>query len=278
MRLLAAVVCSMVFLSVMATGALGVIKSEVVTYKVGEETFKGVVVFDDAVAEKRPGVLVCHEWWGCNDFAKQRATKLAEEGYVAFALDMYGEGKVVGDAKAAGELAGKLYSDPKRLRSIATAGLKVLTDRKDVDGTRIGAIGFCMGGTIALELARTGADVKSVVTFHTSTLTAKDPAENKNIKAKVLVCDGAADTFLKPDERGNFGKQMTEAGVDWQMVSYGGAVHAFTNKDADTYKIPGVKYDEKAEKRSWLLMMSHFKETLGGKKQANVGRGVEVTI
>ncbi|MBL8757301.1 MAG: dienelactone hydrolase family protein [Phycisphaerae bacterium] len=225
-----------------------------------DQVFRGFKAYDDAAKDKRPGVLVCHEWWGCNQYASDRAKQLASEGYVAFALDMYGKGNVTTDPKQAGEWAGRLYSDPDALRVRAAAGLKVLANDALVDPARLAAIGYCMGGTVALELARTGADLKAVVCFHTSTITAKAPDDNARIKAKVLICHGADDTFVKPGEIDTFHEQMRAAKVDYQFIAYAGAVHSFTSPSADKAGIPGVRYQAAADRRSWAHMRMWFRE------------------
>ncbi len=248
-----------------ATPARAVVKTEEIVYKVGDAEFKGYLCYDDAVTDRRPGVLVCHEWWGCNEYAQQRAKRLADSGYVAFALDMYGKGATTSDPKQAGELAGKLYADPAALRDRAVAGLKVLSGSNRVDPERLAAIGYCMGGTVALELARTGANLKAVTAFHASNITAKDPADNARIKAKVLICHGADDTFVKPGEIDAFVKQMKDANVDSQVIFYGGAVHSFTNAGADKFNIPGVKYNALADRRSWAHMRGLFDEAFSGR-------------
>jgi dienelactone hydrolase len=243
-----------------AVSALAGVKTERIEYKVGDKTFEGVLAYDDQTPadSKKPGVLVCHEWWGCNDYAEMRAKKLAELGYVAFALDMYGKGTVTKDPKQAGEWSGQVMSDPKVLAERAAAGLKVLAEHARVDGKRLAAIGYCMGGTVALELARSGRphteDLKAIVTFHASTIAAKDAASNANIKGSVLICHGADDGFVKPEQIEQFYEQMKAAKIDFQFVSYGGAVHSFTNPDADKFNIPGVKYNIAADKRSWAAM------------------------
>lgn len=242
--------------------AIAAIKVEAIEYQVGPDktTYRGYLAYDDAAKDKRPGILVCHEWWGCNDYAADRAKKLAELGYVAFALDMYGKDKVTTDPAEAGKLAGALYADPKILRDRAAAGLEVLKKDKRVDPSKLAAIGYCMGGTIALELARTGADVDAIVCFHTSNLVAKDPADNAKIKAKVLVCHGADDNFVQPGTLDTFQSQMRDAKVDCTLISYSGAVHSFTNPAADAFKIDGVKYQEAADRRSWQHMKDLFAE------------------
>lgn len=243
--------------------ASAAIKTETIDYRVGTTAMRGYLVYDDAVINKRPGVLVCHEWWGNNEFSQDRAKKLAAEGYVAFAVDMYGAGQITADPKQAGEWAGQLYADPQVVRDRAAAGLKILAEHKSTDPTKLAAIGFCMGGTVALELARSGAELDAVVCFHTSGLAAKVPADNAKIKARVLVCHGAADTLVKPEVLQEFGKQMEEAKIDYQVLFLGGAKHSFTNKESDKFGIPGVGYQEKAEQRSWMAMKQVFADTLG---------------
>ncbi|CAN5717482.1 dienelactone hydrolase family protein [soil metagenome] len=266
MRLTPFLITAAFMLFTAASALHAAIKTETISYTSGGKTYKGTLAYDDAAGTaKRPGVLVCHEWWGVNDFARERAARLAEAGYVAFALDMYGDGKNTTDPKEAGKMAGALTSDTPNLRAIAAAGLKVLAERPEVNAEKLGAIGFCMGGTVALELARSGADLDAVVTFHASTLTAKTPADNAAIKARILICDGGADPLVQPEERPKFYKQMNDANLDWQFISYGEAQHAFTNKDADKARIDGVKFNARAEKRSWQAMMTVFDETLKSK-------------
>jgi dienelactone hydrolase len=256
--------------------ALADVSGKLVEYKVGNDSFVGFLAWDSAVASDktpRPGVLVCPEWWGCNEYAKTRAKQLAALGYVAFAIDVYGKGadgqaKTTEDPKEAGQWASSVMKDPTVARARAEAALKAFVANKMVDASHVAAIGYCMGGTVGLELARTGADLKAVVTFHTSTLTSKTPEDNKKIKATVMVCHGGDDEFLAPDEVTNFQKQMKEAGVDNQVNIYAGAVHSFTNKEADAHKMDGVKYEAKADRRSWENMCSLFLEKLGAAKTA----------
>ncbi len=232
---------------------------EVVEYTHAGTAYRGYLAFDEAIEGKRPGVLVCHEWWGCNDYARGRAMKLAELGYVAFALDMYGKDKVTSDPSQASQWAGALYADPAAVE-ISRAGLDVLRAHRLVDAERLAAIGYCMGGTVALELARTGAPLAAIVAFHTSTLAAKDPSTNENIRGSVLICHGADDTFVKPEEIDGFQTQMREAKVDFQFVAYSGAVHSFTNPAAGAFRIPGVAYHARADARSWDHMRRLFDE------------------
>lgn len=249
---------------VLATMTHAAIKTERIEYKSGDTTMRGVLAYDDAAKpdEKRPGVLVCHEWWGCNDYSESRAKQLAELGYVAFALDVYGDGKTTVKPDDASAWLGKVMSDKKTLRERAAAGLKVLAESKRVDASRLAAIGYCMGGTVALELARSGlphtSDLRAIVCFHTSTIAAESPADNKNIKGEILICHGGADTFVKDDQIENFKKQMTAAGIKYTFEAYPGAVHAFTNPDADKFGIDGVKYNAEADKKSWDAMKALF--------------------
>ena len=244
----------------LAPAARGEIKSEMIDYAHGDVALRGFVAYDAARTGKRPAVLVCHEWWGMNETAQEKCKQLAKEGYVAFALDMYGKGQVTTEPAQASAWLGKVFNDPKLLRERAAAGLKVLTSRPECDASKVAVTGYCMGGTIALELARTGADLKAVVCFHTSNIAAKDPADNAKIKGKVLVCNGADDTMVKQEEKAAFMKQMKEAKIDHQFIEYGGAVHAFTNPQADTFKIPSVGYNAAADKRSWRAMKGLFDE------------------
>jgi len=253
--------------ALLASPVLAAIKVEAIDYKDGDVALRGYIAYDDAWKDKHPGVLIAHEWWGCNDYAKERAKKLAELGYIAFALDMYGKDKTTEDPQKAGEFTQMFKGEPALMRARAAAGLKVLTDHKLTDRTKVAAIGYCFGGTVVMELARTGADLKAVVPFHASTIAAKNPADNKEIRAKVLICNGAEDTFISAEERANFYKQAKEANLDFQFVDYAGAVHSFTNPGADKFKIPGVKYNEAADRRSWAHMKMLFDEVFGAKKQ-----------
>lgn len=259
----------MVFLmaSTFASAVHAAIKVERIEYRHGDLVLQGILAYDDAAKGKRPGIAVCPEWWGVNDYMDSRVRQLAELGYVAFAIDMYGKGNATTDPKQAGQWSQSVMSNPQVLRDRAAAGLAVLAGRPEVDASKLAAIGYCMGGTVALELVRSGAkyteNLKAIVAFHASTIAAKDPADNKNIKGSVLICHGAADTFVKPEQIENFHKQMAEAKIDYQFVSYADAVHAFTNPGAGKFNVPGVQYNAKADKRSWDLMQSLFKEVFG---------------
>ena len=239
--------------------ALGVVKTETVEYKNGDQTLRGVVAYDDAVTGKRPGVLVAPEWWGLNDYAKSRARQLAELGYVAFVGDYYGDGKSTEDPKEAGAWVGPVRSDPAKLRALGNAALDQLKARPEVDQTKLAAIGYCFGGTAVLELARAGADLKGVVSFHGGLATTA-PAKAGDVKAQVLVAHGLADPMVTQEEVGNFIIEMNDARATYEIDAYGGAVHAFTNPKADSHNIPGIKYDARADTRSWEAMKSFFAE------------------
>jgi dienelactone hydrolase len=243
----------------MAAGAQAAVHTEKVEYRHGETVLYGYLAYDDAAAERRPGVLVAPEWWGLNDYAKLRAQQLARLGYVAFVLDMYGKGITTTDPKEAGRLAGIYRNDRGLMRARSAAGLEVLRKRPQVDPTRISAIGYCFGGTVVLEMARSGADLKGVVSFHGG-LSTPNPADARNIRGKVLVLHGADDTFESPAEIAAFQDEMRRAAVDWQMNYYGGAVHSFTNPDADKAGIKGVAYNAAADRRSWQAMRDFFAE------------------
>lgn len=262
----------------MTTAARAAIKTEVIEYTHGGVTLEGFLAYDDALPGKRPAVLVCHEWWGNNDYSRSRARQLAELGYVALALDMYGKGKTTASADQAGAWAGEIMKDTAVLRERAAAGLAVLQKHERVDAERIAAIGYCMGGTVALELARSGAKLAAVVCFHTSTIAGKGTpeqiaADTKAIRAKVLICHGQEDTFVQDEQIKDFHAQMKAAGVDYTFVSYGGAVHSFTNPAADGTKIPGVKHQPEADRRSWGHMRQLFDEVFAERSAGTKGAG-----
>jgi dienelactone hydrolase len=233
--------------------------TQTVPYRQGGEELRGYLAYDKAMREPRLAVLVVHEWWGVNDYIKRRVNQLAELGYIAFAADIYGNGFVTKDPQEAGKYAGKFRGDRQLLRDRATAGLKELTGQPSADKKRVAAIGYCFGGTTVLELARSGAPVVGVVSFH-GVLDTPNPADAKNIKGKVLALHGADDPFFPPPQVSAFQEEMRKAHVDWQMIFYGGAVHSFTNPDSGSDPSRGVAYNEKADKRSWEHMKLFFAE------------------
>lgn len=250
-----------IFLLFFGIGVYAKVHTERIEYTHEGTLLQGVLAYDAervAGGKKLPGVLIVHEWWGLNPFAIKKAEELAMLGYVAFALDMYGKGVLTDNPQEAGKLASHFRGKPL-MRERANAGLEVLAKQAQTDPKRISAIGFCFGGTTVLELAYSGADLAGVVSFHGG-LTALKPEEQKNLKAKILVLHGADDPFISAEELNNFQHSLRSAGADWQLFSYGGAVHSFTNEEADSFKIPGVAYHAKTAKRSWSQMRSFFNE------------------
>jgi len=249
-------------LALLAAATAGAeVRTKTVEYKQGDAVLEGFMAWDDAVHGARPGVLVVHQWMGLTPYEQMRAQELARLGYVAFAADLYGKGIRPKTTAEAGALAGKYKADRALLRARVNAGLAVLRASEMVDPKRLAAIGYCFGGTSVLELARSGADVAGVVSFHGG-LDSPDPAAGKNIKAKVLVLHGADDPFNSPKDIAAFQQEMRSSGVDWQMVYYGGAVHSFTQKNAGSDPSTGAAYNEAADRRSWQAMKDFFAEVL----------------
>jgi dienelactone hydrolase len=236
--------------------------TKTIDYEYDGTKLKGFLAYDDSVKEKRPGVLVVHEWWGLNDYAKERCKKLAELGYVAFAVDMYGDGVSVTHPDDAGKMATAVRNNLKTWRGRAETGLKQLTSQPNVDPTKIAAIGYCFGGSTALQLAYSGADVKAVATFHASLPTAT-PEEAKAIKGKLLICNGADDSFIPEKSIVAFKEALDKGGVKYTFENFPGAVHSFTVPSADKEGLKGMKYDKAADEKSWKMMLELFKETLG---------------
>jgi dienelactone hydrolase len=237
-------------------------KRETLTYQADGLTMKGELFFEPA-SSPRAGILVYPEAYGLNEHAMTRAERLASLGYVALACDLHGNAHVTEDLGAAIGLLEVLFANPSKTRARAAGGLLALAARPEVDARRIGTIGFCFGGTMSLELARSGADIKAVVGFHSGLATAAPKTDAKAIKARILVCIGADDPFIPPDQRADFEKEMRDAGVDWQMNLYGKTVHSFTNPTAaNAHKPDAVRYSAEADQRSWKAMENLFLETL----------------
>lgn len=246
-------------LAMMAVTAEAKIHTEFVEYKSGDTALLGFLAYDDANTKPRPGVLVIHDWMGESAYSESRAKQLAELGYVAFAADIYGKGVRPANPKEAGALAGKYKDDRALYRERLEAGLDQLKNNKLVAPGQIAAIGYCFGGTGVLELGRSGADVKGIVTFHGG-LSTPTPADAKNIKCPVLVLHGADDPFVKPDEVAAFKKEMEDAKVKYTFIAYPGAVHAFTRPDAGSDNSKGIAYNEEADKKSWAEMKKFFSQ------------------
>jgi dienelactone hydrolase len=239
------------------------IKGEQVEYTAGTTVLKGYLAYDENVKGKRPGVLVVHEWWGHNEYTRERARMLAKLGYTALALDMYGDGKQAMHPDEAGKFASEVmkhFTDEGKARFLAAE--EFLRKQPTVDPDNIAAIGYCFGGGVVLNMARQGTDLKAIASFHGS-LAAVQPAAPGAIKAKIRVYNGADDKFTSPEAIEAFKKEMTDAKADFKFINYPGAVHAFTNPEATKlglkFKLP-LAYNPKADKESWADMTAFFKE------------------
>jgi dienelactone hydrolase len=233
-----------------------------IDYHSDTANLRGYLAFDERVSVRRPGVLVFHEGLGLGDFAMARARMLAELGYVAFAADMYGDRRQARNLQEVAHLVGEMRNDPQMLRDRGHAALETLAALSQVDATRLAAIGFCFGGTVVLELARGGADLKAVASFH-GVLATKMPAAAGKVKASVLVCTGADDPLAPPEQVRAFEDEMRGAKVkDWQVISYGNTLHGFTNPAADGSMLRTALYNAQADRRSWASMRSLFDEVL----------------
>ncbi len=239
--------------------SMAAMHTETIEYKHGATVCEGYLVYDDAIKVRRPGVLVIHAWTGLGDYVKSRCEQLAKLGYIAFGADIYGKGVRPQTPDLAGKEAGKYRSDRALLRARAAAALGVLRSNPFTDTTRLAAMGYCFGGGTVLELARSGASLNGVVSFH-GFLNTPNPADARNIKCKVLVCHGGDDPYESPEEVAAFQDEMRKANVDWQFDVYGGAVHSFTDPDAGNDNSKGAAYNERADKRSWEAMKTFFAE------------------
>ncbi len=235
------------------------IQFKTVEYQAGDTTCEGVFVTDSLLMNRGPAVLIAHQWKGLSDYEKKRAEMLVKLGYRVFCADVYGKGVRAGNPQDAAALAGKYKGDRPLLRERINAALATLKQQPGVNTNRIAAIGYCFGGTTVLELARSGADVKGIVSFHGG-LGSPTPADAQNIKCRVLTLHGADDPFVPAAEVAGFEQEMRDARVDWQLVSYGGAVHSFTDWNAGNDNSRGAAYHEKADLRSWAAMKNFFAE------------------
>jgi len=235
-----------------------------VEYTAGGVALKGYLAYDNSVKGKRPAVIVVHEWWGVTEYPKKRADMLAKLGYVAFAADMYGNGKIADNPTDAQKYAGESAKDFSLLKDKFSAVIDLLKKNELVDPNKIAAIGYCYGGGVVLNMARAGIDLKGVVSFH-GNLTAAEPVQKGKVKAKILVCNGGADKFISEESIDKFKKEMNSAGVDFTFKSYRGALHAFSNPAATElgkkFNMP-IAYNEKADKKSWAQMKKFLKTAL----------------
>jgi len=246
----------------LATPARAEIKTEEIEYRQGETVLKGYLAWDGAAKGRRPGVLVVHEWWGHNQHARNQAERLAKAGYVAFALDMYGKDKLAthpADAKAFMEEATK---DPQVVAARFNAALDLLRARPEVNPKKIGALGYCFGGTVSLGMARAGADLAAVVTFHAGLLPPGEPARKGKVKARILVNTGGQDPMIPAAQVAEFKAEMKKAGARAEVIVYPNARHSFTNPDAAKAGMEALAYDAGADAKSWKAATAFLKRTL----------------
>lgn len=244
--------------------------TETVEYRHGDTVLEGYLAYDDAQQAKRPGVLVIHEWKGLGPYVMRRAEQLARLGYVAFAADMYGKGVRAKDHDEAAALSGVYRSDRQLMRGRIQAALEVLKAHALTDATRTAAIGYCFGGTTVLELARSGADVLGVVSFHGG-LDTPNPEDARQVTCKVLVFHGAEDPFVTMDQVDAFEAEMQAADVAYNLVVYPGAVHSFTVPEAGDDPSKGMAYNEEADRQSWESLLAFFEELFSQSEVQNVG-------
>jgi dienelactone hydrolase len=247
----------------MVANANAAIREEPVTYKDGETTLKGFVVYDDAITAKRPGIVMVHEWWGITNHIHNEARKFAQQGYTAFIADMYGDAKTADNPKDAGALSSSVMKNPTVMESRFNAARDQLARQASVNPQRIGAVGYCFGGAVVLNMARAGADLAAVAGFHASLgLNTPAPAPG-TIKAKILVLNGADDPFVKREQYDALKKNFDAAKADYRVIEYPGAVHAFTNPEAtalgEKFKLP-LRYDAKANEEANAEASKFFAE------------------
>ena len=244
------------------TSAHAVINATEISYQAGDTTLMGYLAFDDEIKGKRPAVLVVHEWWGHNEYARKRARMLAELGYTAFAVDMYGNGKQADHPDDAGKFAGEAKKNIETAKARFIAAMDLLKKQSSVNSEQIAAIGYCFGGGVVLEMARMGVELDGVVSFHGS-LTTKAPALKNKIKARVLVLNGADDKFITQEQIAQFKQEMEQAEAKYTFINYPGAMHSFSNPDADVYakkfNMP-IQYNAEVDKKSWSKMKIFLNE------------------
>lgn len=251
------------FMAIMLWIVSNITKARVITetieYPLDGQAHTGYLAYDDAIPAPRPAVLVVHEWWGLSEYEKSRVRMLAELGYAAFAVDMYGAGKFTNNPDQAREWMQSITTDVEWWRNTAWAGVEILKTKAQADPKRIAAIGYCFGGGTVLQLAYSNAELAGVVSFHGSLPTAEDGIK---IKPKILIFHGHADPFIPKLTLDNFQSALEKAHADWQQVSYGGVLHSFTNPHAAEHGMQALKYDAQADNRSWATMKLFLKEIL----------------
>ncbi len=243
------------------------VQGKEVSYQADGTTLKGYIAYDDAIKGKRPGVLVVHEWWGQNEYARKRARMLAELGYTALAVDMYGDGKVADNPDDAGRLASEVSMNMQIAKARFEAGMQLLSNHETVDANEIAAFGYCFGGGVVLNMARIGEDLKGVASFH-GVLGTDNPAMRWKIRARIISFSGEADPMIGADKVAGFKQEMESAGVHYRVVTYPGAKHAFTNPDADElgkkFNMP-IAYNAAADKDSWEQAKVFLREVFAAK-------------
>jgi len=244
-----------------ASAAMAAVKTRVVNYEQGGTPLQGYLAWNDSYPGKRPGVVVVHEWWGHNEHARRQARRLAEAGYTAFALDMYGKGKVTTHPAEAQAFMAEASKDPATMMARFDTARELLARDPHVDPRKMAAIGYCFGGGVVLNAANAGEDLKAVVSFHGAIGAAKAPAPGK-VKARVLVLTGGADPMNPPATVSKFEREMKSAGANYRVVVYPGAKHSFTNPDAGKAGMPALAYNASADRKSWAEMLRLFHTVL----------------
>lgn len=256
------IIATMAALGAIAQPVRAEIKTQEIEYQQGPTHLKGFLAWDDAIKGQRPGVLVVHEWWGHNQHARNQALRLAKAGYVGFALDMYGKGKVAQHPQDAQAFVAEATKDPATERARFDAAVAQLKKAPQVDPTKLAAIGYCFGGSVVLDMARSGEDLAAVATFH-GALGSKLTAKPGSIKPRLLIMTGTEDQMVGSAQREAFRKEMTDAGAHFEIITYPGAKHSFTNPEADKAGMPGLSYNAAADKASWAALLKLLHEVFG---------------
>jgi len=251
------------FLALAGASARAEVKTKVIDYSQGDTALQGFLAWDDAAKGKRPGVLVIHEAWGENQHARDQAVRLAKAGYVGFALDMYGKGKVTTHLEDAKAFMAEASKDPAVIRARFEAARKLLEGQPQVDRKRIGAVGYCFGGNVALNMARAGEDLTAVATFHAAVPSADQPVSGK-VKARILINTGGADPLVPKSQVDAFVKELKDAGANISVITYPNAKHSFTNPGAAKAGMDALAYDADADRKSWDASMKMFREAFKG--------------